>query len=182
MAIFIPSTTSAVWSSMVLSVANIHTWLTLGLPLVRVLVQEWFGYLKAKLVRSAKKMWDDVGQLSACSVVTVDRYYRKKQCTLLYDGVAICNPCITLACSSIWVHHSWPSIVSDAFWGVLWPVSSCIIKYWTEANWLVKFHTLMLHASVAAHLRGMRPTPSSDKDILKPNGKLKTLKHYWLDS
>ena len=28
---------------------------------------------------------------------------------------------------------------------------------------------------VAAHLRGMRPTPSSDKDILKPNGKLKTL-------
>ena len=29
--------------------------------------------------------------------------------------------------------------------------------------------------TVAAHLRGMRPTPSSDKDILKPNGKLKTL-------
>ena len=29
--------------------------------------------------------------------------------------------------------------------------------------------------NVAAHLRGMRPTPSSDKDILKPNGKLKTL-------
>ena len=29
--------------------------------------------------------------------------------------------------------------------------------------------------SVAAHLRGMRPTPSSDKDILKPNGKIKTL-------
>ena len=28
---------------------------------------------------------------------------------------------------------------------------------------------------VAAQLRGMRPTPSSDKDILKPNGKLKTL-------
>ena len=28
---------------------------------------------------------------------------------------------------------------------------------------------------VAAHLRGMRPTPYSDKDILKPNGKLKTL-------
>ena len=29
--------------------------------------------------------------------------------------------------------------------------------------------------SVAAHLRGMRPTPSSDKEILKPNGKPKTL-------
>ena len=29
--------------------------------------------------------------------------------------------------------------------------------------------------SVAAHLRGMRPTPSTDKDILTPNGKLKTL-------
>ena len=28
---------------------------------------------------------------------------------------------------------------------------------------------------VAAHLRDMRPTPSSDKDILKPNRKLKTL-------
>ena len=28
---------------------------------------------------------------------------------------------------------------------------------------------------VAAHLRGMRPTPSTDKDILTPNGKLKTL-------
>ena len=28
---------------------------------------------------------------------------------------------------------------------------------------------------VAANLPGMRPTPSSDKDILKPNGKLKTL-------
>ena len=29
--------------------------------------------------------------------------------------------------------------------------------------------------SVAAHLRGMQPTPSTDKDILAPNGKLKTL-------
>ena len=29
--------------------------------------------------------------------------------------------------------------------------------------------------TVAVHLRGMRPTPPSDKDILKPNGKLKTL-------
>ena len=28
---------------------------------------------------------------------------------------------------------------------------------------------------VAAHLRGMPPTTSSDKDILKPNGKLQTL-------
>ena len=29
--------------------------------------------------------------------------------------------------------------------------------------------------SVAAHLRGMRPTTSTDKDNLTPNGKLKTL-------
>ena len=32
-----------------------------------------------------------------------------------------------------------------------------------------------LNVYVAAHRRGMRPTPSSDKDILKPHGKLKTL-------
>ena len=29
--------------------------------------------------------------------------------------------------------------------------------------------------SVAAHLRGMWPAPSTDKDILTPNEKLKTL-------
>ena len=33
----------------------------------------------------------------------------------------------------------------------------------------------LYYLSVAAHLRGMRPTPSTDKDFLKPNGKLKTL-------
>ena len=37
------------------------------------------------------------------------------------------------------------------------------------------FWSVRNYSSVAVHLRGMRPTPSSDKDILKPNGKLKTL-------
>ena len=45
-------------------------------------------------------------------------------------------------------------------------LNSIRFKYYKEKNDM---------PVVAAHLRGMRPTPSSDKDILKPNGKLKTL-------
>ena len=46
----------------------------------------------------------------------------------------------------------------------------------TEAQTFIQStHSINENDGVAAHLQGVWPTPSTDKDILKPNGKLKTL-------
>ena len=46
-----------------------------------------------------------------------------------------------------------------------------VVETPSEAKWMPK----LLNDTVAAHLRGMWPAPSTDRDILTPNEKLKTL-------
>ena len=50
-----------------------------------------------------------------------------------------------------------------------------IIKIWNWRLAITSFNPADPKVVVAAHLRGMWPAPSTDKDILTPNEKLKTL-------